>query len=160
MDPRAQELVRSLGLVPHPEGGWFREVFRADRRVRAEGAGERPALSTIYFLHVTGTFSRWHRLASDEIWHFYEGDPLELFTFDPATATLLPSRLGPLAADQEPARVVPAGHWQTARSLGRYTFFGCSVGPGFEYADFTFVADLPEAAAVFEWQLAPHRRWL
>ncbi|HEX4956341.1 MAG TPA: cupin domain-containing protein [Thermoanaerobaculia bacterium] len=160
MNPRAQELIRSLGLLAHPEGGWFREVFRAERRVSTEGGAERPALTTIYFLHVAGTFSRWHRLASDEVWHFYEGDPLELITFDPATGALAPLKLGPFAAEQEPVRVVPAGHWQTARSLGSYTFFGCSVGPGFEYADFAFVADLPAAAAHFAGELAPHRQWL
>jgi len=77
--PRAQQLIESLGLEPHPEGGWYRQVFRSEERVtRHHDGAERRAITTIYFLLAQGTFSRRHRVQSDEVWHFYEGDPLEL----------------------------------------------------------------------------------
>ncbi|HEX6641493.1 MAG TPA: cupin domain-containing protein, partial [Thermoanaerobaculia bacterium] len=81
MHARARQLIETLALRAHPEGGWFRQFFKSDARVtrHADGA-ERTALTTIYFLLVEGTFSAWHRVASDEAWHFYEGDALELLT--------------------------------------------------------------------------------
>ena len=128
MIPRAQQLIDTLDLQPHPEGGWYRQVFKSVERVmrHADGA-ERTALTTIYFLLVEGTFSRWHRVESDEVWHFYEGDALELTIRDASPVVL--------DADHR-VHVVPARAWQTARPLGAYTLVGCTVGPGFEFADF------------------------
>ena len=81
MHPRADHLIATLDLRPHPEGGFYREVYRsADRVVPADARGNRAALTTIYFLLVEGTFSAWHRVKSDEVWHWYEGEPLELLT--------------------------------------------------------------------------------
>ena len=78
MHPHASALIRLLDLTPHPEGGYYREVFRSPRMVRAsDSAVERAAVTTIYFLLVAGQHSRWHRIRSDEVWHYYEGDPLE-----------------------------------------------------------------------------------
>ena len=80
MDARASQLIEQLGLVAHPEGGCFRQVYRSSTTVQpADDRGVRPSLTTIYFLLVAGEVSRWHRVASDEAWHYYEGDPLELF---------------------------------------------------------------------------------
>src|SRR4051812_26624528 len=80
MHKRATELIADLGLQPHPEGGYFRENFRSSRKVQPlDERSPRSALTTIYFLLVKGQHSRWHRVASDEAWHFYEGDPLELW---------------------------------------------------------------------------------
>jgi uncharacterized protein len=125
---RSSELIESLALRPHPEGGWYRQVFKSDDRVtRLSDGADRSALTTIYFLLVEGTFSRWHRVISDEVWHFYEGDPLELTIRDGETVVL--------SADRR-VHVVPARAWQTARPLGAYAFVGCTVGPGFEFADF------------------------
>ena len=127
MHERAQQLIETLGLAPHPEGGWYRQLFRSESRVtrHADGA-ERTALTTIYFLLVAGAESAWHRVQSDEVWHFYEGDPLELRTRDTAVI---------LGADNRVA-VIRAKEWQSARPLGAYALVGCTVGPGFEFADF------------------------
>jgi predicted cupin superfamily sugar epimerase len=125
--PRAQQLIDSHGLAPHPEGGWYRQVYKsADRVTRRHDGADRTALTTIYFLLVAGISSAWHRVESDEVWHFYEGDPLELST---RTATTV------LDADHR-VHVIPAREWQSARSLGAYTLVGCTVGPGFEFEDF------------------------
>ena len=84
MNQRATELIRSLDLAEHPEGGYFREVFRSSREVLAtDDQGKRNALTTIYFLLVAGNHSDWHVVASDEVWHYYEGAPLELFIVEP-----------------------------------------------------------------------------
>lgn len=127
MIARAQQLIDSLGLEPHPEGGWYRQVFKSPERVtRHHDGADRTALTTIYFLLVEGTSSAWHRVESDEVWHFYEGDPLELLT---RTSTTI------LDADRR-VHVIPAREWQSARPLGAYTLVGCTVGPGFEFEDF------------------------
>ena len=79
MHVRAEELIATLGLRPHPEGGFFREIFRSSTLVTpADGRGPRSALTTIYFLLTEGTHSRWHHVISDEVWHLYEGGPLEV----------------------------------------------------------------------------------
>jgi predicted cupin superfamily sugar epimerase len=146
MHTRATELIRTLALRPHPEGGHYGEVVRSNRRVRAAGQdAERSALTTIYFLLTAGEHSRWHRVRSDEAWHWYEGDPLELLRWD--DAGLRSVRLGLTAKDTRPAAVVGADCWQAARTLGAYTLVGCSVAPGFEFEDFALMADVPDAAA-------------
>ena len=144
-DARAAHLVRTLGLQPHPEGGYFREVFRSERDVRpGDARSVRSALTTIYFLLAAGQHSRWHRVASDEAWHHYEGDPLDLLWVD-AENVLHRATLGPVAPDQQPVAVVPAGCWQAARPLGAYALVGCTVGPGFDFADFEMLeAGTPE----------------
>lgn len=147
MNPRAAELIAALGLRPHPEGGHYGEVFRSSRRVQpADRDVERAALTTIYFLLAAGDHSRWHRVQADEAWHYYEGDFLELLWL-PDGAEVLRHRLGPAGPDARPVFVVPAGCWQAARPLGAYTLVGCTVGPGFEFADFTLLADAPDDAA-------------
>src|SRR5918997_754253 len=110
MHPRAAELIASLDLRPHPEGGFYREIFRSDALVTpADGRGPRAALTTIYFLLPEGTFSRWHRVASDEVWHLYEGGPLELLELSPSGHDLARHRLGPVGGGVEaPVHTVPA----------------------------------------------------
>jgi predicted cupin superfamily sugar epimerase len=148
-DPRVRTLIGDLGLVAHPEGGYYAEIYRSSALVRpADDRGTRPSLTTIYFLLPEGALSRWHRVASDEVWHFYEGAPLELLELTPDLASLRTHRLGPLTGPQAPVRVIPAGHWQAARSTGSYTLVGCTVAPGFEFADFTLLSDEPETAAL------------
>lgn len=133
MHPRAQQLIESLALAPHPEGGWYRQIFKSDERVtRHSDHAQRSALTTIYFLLVEGTHSAWHRVRSDEAWHFYEGDALELLTR--ADENDAP-RITRLDADHR-VHVVRAREWQAARTLGAYALVGCSVGPGFEFEDF------------------------
>jgi hypothetical protein len=149
MHPRAAELIATLCLRPHPEGGHYAEVFRsASRVVPSDSRGARAALTTIYFLLTAGTQSRWHQVGSDEVWHFYEGDALELLELDAHAATMARHRLGRIGdGDASPVRAIPARAWQAARPLGAYTLVGCTVGPGFEFADFRMLTDDPARAA-------------
>jgi hypothetical protein len=141
--PRARELVRLLGLEPHPEGGAFREVFRSPRLVHPDDARPpRTALTAIYFLLADGGASRWHRVASDEAWCWLEGDPLELWTMPAAAGPAAHHVLGPVADGVHALGVVPAGEWQAARTRGAYTLVSCMVGPGFDFADFEMLSDL------------------
>ena len=127
MIERARHLIDSLQLQPHPEGGWYRQVYKSAERVtRQHDGADRTALTTIYFLLVEGTSSAWHRVDSDEVWHFYEGDPLELSTKSESVILDAGNRV----------HVIPAREWQSARPLGKYTLVGCTVGPGFEFEDF------------------------
>jgi predicted cupin superfamily sugar epimerase len=144
MHARAAELIAKLNLEPHPEGGYYREIFRSSDLVTpADGRGPRAALTTIYFLLPAGIVSRWHRVASDEVWHLYEGGPLEVLSVDPACSALARHRLDP----QSPVCTVAATHWQAARTLGDYALIGCTVGPGFDFADFAILADDAATAA-------------
>jgi predicted cupin superfamily sugar epimerase len=147
---RSHDLIASLGLIAHPEGGYYREVYRSSASVKPSDRRElRPALTTIYFLLTQGQFSRWHRVQSDEVWHFYEGVPLDLWLTSPEIGRVEHHRLGPPDAVQQPVLVVPAGWWQAARSSGAYTLTGCTVGPGFDFDDFALAADDPASAAAF-----------
>jgi hypothetical protein len=153
---RAADLVQNLGLQPHPEGGWYREVYRSPTRVDT-ARGPRSALTTIYYLLERNQLSRWHVVQADEIWHFYGGAPLELLDYNPESRRLLRHRLGDIAGREGPTTFVatiPADVWQAARSLGDYTLIGCTVGPGFEFADFQFVATLPGHAEHFTGELS------
>jgi hypothetical protein len=128
---RASQLIETLGLTPHPEGGFYREVFRDDSQVLHPVKGvPRSALTHISFLLEAGTFSALHRVAQTELWHHVEGGPLELTLIAPAGAVtqqvLTP---GQVAA-------VPPFWWQAARPLGDYALCGCTVAPGFDFADF------------------------
>lgn len=134
---RAAHLIHALGLVPHPEGGYYGEVHRSELLVRpTDDRPERSALTTIYFLLTGAQVSLWHRVRSDEVWHFYEGDPLQLACADPAFASVTRVVLGPAGQRSLPVAVVAADHWQAARSTGAFTLVGCTVGPGFDFADF------------------------
>ena len=145
---RAAELIRALDLQPHPEGGYFREVFRSVGRVLYKNSGEeRSALTTIYFLLVAGQHSQWHRIAADEVWHYYEGDPLELVWVGAGGTGQ--QVVGPVGGESAPVAVVPGGSWQAARTLGEYTLVGCSVGPGFEYAEFELLGRSAEEEGEF-----------
>jgi predicted cupin superfamily sugar epimerase len=128
----ADAIIRLLDLQPHPEGGYFCETFR-DSRVDAEG---RSASTAIYFLLKAGQVSRWHRIDTAEIWHWYAGAPLEL-TIAEAKRIIATVTLGSgLCEGQRPQAVVPAHHWQAARTLGAWTLVGCTVAPGFEFSRF------------------------
>lgn len=154
MHPRARELIATLRLAPHPEGGFYRETWRSPLRVLATERPERSALTTIYFLLAAGGFSAWHRVQSDEVWNWHEGEALELLLAPPDCTRIERRMLGNVGADSEPATTVPAHWWQAARPLGAYALCGCTVAPGFDFADFSFLRDDPEARdAVY--RLAP-----
>src|SRR5262245_58102731 len=143
MHPRAAELIAVLGLRPHPEGGFYRQVFKSAVQVTPmDGRGSRAALTTIYFLLPEGTFSRWHQVASDEVWHLYEGGPLELLELSASGQSVSRHRLAPVGTGADaPVCSIGAGVWQAARPLGDYAFVGCTVAPGFDFADFRLLAD-------------------
>ncbi len=142
VDPAAA-LIARFGLAPHPEGGWYRRLYCSPTEVDGP-LGRRPAVTTIVYLLRTTEVSRWHRVGADEIWHFYEGAPLALLRADPDLQRIEETLLGP-AADALPVAAVPLGHWQAARSRGAYSLVGCTVAPGFDFADFTLLADDPLA---------------
>jgi predicted cupin superfamily sugar epimerase len=149
MHPRASTLIQLLDLIPHPEGGYYREVFRSPQVVRASDSEiRRASITTVYFLLVARQYSRWHRITSDEVWHYYEGDPLELIWLNPARTADQRRLLGPATGECQPVQIVPSGCWQAARPLGEYTLVGCSVAPGFEFVDFQLLADDPEEQAL------------
>ena len=127
----ADEVVRLLGLAPHPEGGFYRETFRDAAR-----AGGRGASTAIYYLLREGDESAWHRVDAAEVWHHYAGAPLDVsLSADGREHSTL--RLGTdLAAGERPQVVVPAGVWQAARPVGGWTLVGCTVAPAFEFAGF------------------------
>ena len=127
----AEEVAGLLGLSPHPEGGFFRETFRSPAP-----PGGRAASTAIYYLLREGEVSAWHRVDADEVWHHYAGAPLELILSDGGgsrEAVLLGNDFG---RGERPQAVVPAGVWQTARTLGGWTLVGCTVAPAFDFAGF------------------------
>jgi hypothetical protein len=138
MHPDAADLVQRLGLVPHPEGGFYRETWRSPLSLQGLPHGTPRAASTaIYFLLPAGTFSAFHRVASDEVWHHYDGDPLDLHEIDDAGNYTLVALGRDLNKGERPQHVVPAGKWQAAVPRGdRHTLCGCTVAPGFDFRDF------------------------
>jgi predicted cupin superfamily sugar epimerase len=147
MNSRVSELIDQLGLKPHPEGGYFCEVFRSSHLVHAaDSRGSRKALTTIYFLLAAGEHSSWHQVASDEVWHFYEGAALELFCIDQGGKTYEHYLVGEVGEKSRPLAVIPAGCWQAAQTTGAYTLVGCTVGPGFEFEDFKLLRDKADEA--------------
>lgn len=122
--------VAELQLAPHPEGGFYRQVFKSERVVSRHGV-ERSALTAIYFFLPAGDVSRWHRVASDEIWLHLEGGPLRLWIDDAAVVLDNTARM----------HAVPAGAWQAAEPLEGDVLVACFVAPGFEFADFTMMRD-------------------
>ena len=126
----AADIIRLLGLKPHPEGGHFRETFR-DTRVE----NGRAASTAIYFLLARGERSHWHRVDAVETWHYYAGAPLVLEMAGEHGVRRM--KLGPdISMGERPQGIVPAGTWQAAESLGDWTLCGCTVAPGFEFSGF------------------------
>ena len=136
----ADRLIQALDLAPHPEGGWYRQTW-----IGPEVAG-RASGTAILFLLKADEVSHWHRVDADEIWLWHAGAPLILSTGQDAARH---HRLGPdVLAGEAPQLVVPAGHWQAARSEGAYTLVSCTVSPGFRFAGFELAApgwSLPDA---------------
>ena len=152
MAERVRQLISKLGLVPHPERGFFAETYRAATRVRASSHDdERSASTAIYFL-VTAEqpVTSLHRLKSDEVFHLYEGGPLEIVRLF-ADGRWDVARLGlDLEAGERPQIVVPSGTWfGTELAAGAsHCLVGCTVAPGFDFADFE-LADGPELEPLY-----------
>ena len=130
----AKALIKKLDLSPHPEGGWYRQTWISD-------GPERPTGSAIYYLLEAGQRSHWHRIDATEIWHFYAGAPLLLFTAANNAGPIVETVLGPeVLAGQQPQAIVPVRHWQAARSTGGWTLMGCTVSPAFSFEGFLLAA--------------------
>jgi predicted cupin superfamily sugar epimerase len=151
MHPRARSLIEQLQLEPHPEGGYFRELYRSDVQVEpGDGRPPRAALTTIFYLLTEGGYSRWHRVQSEEIWHLYEGGPLELLLAPPELQRVERVRLGAVGVESGPVHGVPPLWWQAAQPLSAYVLVGCTVAPGFDYEDFSLLEDDPMALRLLE----------
>ena len=151
---RARQLIERLGLEPHPEGGFYVEVHRSSLTVRPDdGRPARAALTSIYFLLVDRGASRWHCVASDEVWLHLEGAPLVLHLLDEPRRTIRSVRLGPLADEAQPQCTVPAGIWQAAQAQGDFVLLACAVAPGFEFDDF---AMMDAASPLAAWMRERH----
>lgn len=139
----ARAWIDTLRLQPHPEGGYFAETYRASESVAAAHlparfGGNRSFSTAIYFLLEAGQFSAFHRIQSDEVWHFYDGGPLEVYVLH-GYGRLEIIRLGLNPANGErPQAVVPSGCWFASRPAPgtSFTLVGCTVSPGFDFADF------------------------
>jgi uncharacterized protein len=153
--PTPAELIAALELTPHPEGGWYRELHRS-KEVISTARGPRAALTSIYYLLESPQFSRWHVVASDEIWHYHAGSPLELVSYSPGGREVMSRALGAHLPDQQPIGAVRAGDWQAARSLGAWTLVSCDVGPGFDFEDFQFIASMSGHREHFRGPLADY----
>lgn len=150
MNTRARNLIETLGLVPHPERGFYVETYRAAARVTsASNAGDRSASTAIYFLVTSDEpTTSLHRLKSDEVFHLYEGGPLEILQLR-TDGSIVVARLGlDIDTGERPQVVVPAGTWfGTELGVGAsHCLVGCTVAPGFEFADFD-LAEGPELEA-------------
>lgn len=154
--------IEQLDLQPHPEGGWYREVYRAAESISASAlparfAGDRCFCTSIYFLLAGEHFSALHRIKQDELWHFYAGDGLTVHSIDPA-GEYRAQRLGAHPERGELFQyMVPAGGWFGANvEPDGYALVGCTVAPGFDFADFemaeraALIAEFPEHRAIIE----------
>lgn len=145
----AQQWIRALELKPHPEGGWFREIYRAADTIPRSSlpvrfAGDRQFSTAIYFLLDRGECSALHRINQDELWHFYDGAPLTIHMIDAAGAYASVTLGRNVQAGETLVAVVPAGtlFGATVDDPEGYTLVGCTVAPGFEFADF----EMPDRA--------------
>ncbi|MBI4370993.1 MAG: cupin domain-containing protein [Elusimicrobia bacterium] len=157
------ELVKAYGLQSHPEGGYFKESYRSKGTISAESLpkdfqGTRSYSTAIYFLLPQGSKPRLHRIKSDEVWHFYQGGPLTLIQLFPS-GRIKTVMMGPdFKAGQKLQHVVPAGCWFGAYpgAGSAYSFVGCTVAPGFDFADFELgdrqelLGQFPQAKDVIE----------
>jgi predicted cupin superfamily sugar epimerase len=145
--PLARQWIKYLGLAPHPEGGWYRETYRSSETIAraslpARFDGDRAFATAIYYLLESGDFSALHRIRQDEGWHFYDGSPLTLHLIAP-DGTYTTHRLGrDLHSGQEPQALAPAGWYfaATVDEAGSFSLVGCTVAPGFDFADFEMPA--------------------
>lgn len=142
MTGRAKFLIETLGLKPHPEGGFFREIYR-------QPAVPDSIYTVIYFLITADSFSRFHRIGRDEIWHFHEGAALRHYAVDPHNFRLTTRIIGAPQSAVYTARV-RSRYWQAALPEGEYTLVSCTVIPGFKYSDFVLLRDSPRACQEIE----------
>lgn len=154
-------IITALDLQPHPEGGYFKETYRsqgeiAQQHLAASFSGNRNYCTGIYFLLTSDSFSAFHRIKQDEMWHFYKGDALKLHVISPDGNYTTVTIGNAILNNEIPQYVVPAGHWFAAEvpTPNSYTLVGCTVAPGFNFDDFEMpnrehlISKFPQHAAV------------
>lgn len=133
----ARAVIQRLELAPHPEGGWYRETWRADAADGDRGAG-----TAIFFLLEAGQSSHWHKVDADELWLWHAGTDLALSIAPDDAGPVETIRLGPdVLAGQTPQARIPAGHWQAAAADRGWALVSCVVVPAFDFAGFTLAPD-------------------
>ncbi len=139
MDKKSSEIINQFKLLPHPEGGWFREVLRSESYLIRKDGEKRNNITGIYYLLRKNEISAWHRFNyDDEVWIYLQGAPLNLWCLDHGNKDLRRLRLD----SNNPIEMIPAGYWQAAKSSGAFTLASCCVGPGFEFSDFDMLRNL------------------
>ncbi len=136
--------MKPVDLIEHPEGGRFKEVYRSGKKVTRQDGTVKSALTHIYFSLNQGEVSRFHKVASDEIWNLYKGTGIHLYTWDGTNSQ--PNRITLSADDNCFCYIIPAGIWQAAEPISETVLMGCSVAPGFEFSDFTLIDPSSEEA--------------
>lgn len=143
MNKNIQDIIDTLDLQPHPEGGYFKETYRSTGTINKQDlgknySGQRNYSTSIYFLLTSGNFSALHRINQDEIWHFYDGSPIRLHMITPEGIHTEHSIGKDLYKGEVPQFVVPGGNWFAAEVIGdnTFSFVGCTVSPGFDFDDF------------------------
>ena len=151
----ANQLIQKYNLQPHPEGGWYKQTYKSKERIDADALPERfgaiRAFSTaIYFLLEKGNFSAFHRIKSDECWHFYKGDALDIYIIEQNGELKIISLGNDLEKGHSFQYVVPANCWFASRPApeSEYCFVGCTVSPGFEFEDLE-LADVTELSVMY-----------
>ncbi len=152
-------LVESLELLPHPEGGFYKEVYRSQGSIPSESlgaefSGDRNYCTSIYFLLTSENFSAFHRIQQDEIWHFYKGSPLQVHVIDKQGRYHCHEVGLEMEKGQVPQLVVPAGVWfgSSVKDPDSYSLVGCTVAPGFDFDDFE-LADRAELVQAYpDWE--------
>lgn len=149
MNNRALALINGLELSPHPEGGYYKEIYRSETTVHSpHSRAMRNALTDIYFLLLSGQISRFHRVLHDEIWHLYEGAPLVIVEIEANGLKMQEVRLEGCGPAPKYKHRVKGGNWQAAYSTGEYTLVGCTVAPGFAFDDFQFLSQDAELQSI------------
>ena len=152
-----QDLIDKYKLVPHPEGGYYAVVYESQQSVKSPVVNkDRKALTHIYFLLLKGQASIFHKVVHDEVWNFYEGDPLKLIKYNGSKVE--EDIIG--SGCSEYASIVEGGVYQAAESTGVYTLVGCSVAPGFEFEDFSLLRDDLESKDKFLEKFPGHRKFI
>jgi uncharacterized protein len=143
----ARDIIAALGLVAHPEGGYYRETYRSDERLSAAALPdrydrERAMATAIYYLLEAGNFSALHRVTSDEVFHFYQGSPVEVFVISPGSSVQTRVLGNDVENGQCPQLLVPKGSIQGLEVVrgGAYALLGATVSPGFDFADFELMS--------------------
>ena len=139
MEKKSSEIIKQFKLLPHPEGGWFKEILRSESHVTREDGERRNNITGIYYMLRKNEISTWHRVISaDEIWIHLKGAPLNLWCLDNGNKELRRLRID----SNNPIEIIPSGNWQAASSSGVFTLVSCCVGPGFDFSDFEMLRNL------------------